>query len=104
MESTPCPTKGTHNNTPLSRRVGNPRVESHPGDLTISFVTVLITTEEAATAPHVLSHMCVGGVDNQHIPPTTASKREHNLSSRPQQQQQQLQEAMYVPQTPLKCR
>ena len=50
MESTPCPTKGTHNSTPLSRRVGNPRAESHPGDLTISFVTVLITTEEAATA------------------------------------------------------
>ena len=77
---------------------------------TINLEIVLITTEEAATAPHVLSCMHVDGVVSWPTPHLTSHKREFNNSngnsnsSKVVSQQHELQEAMYIPQTPLKRR
>ena len=69
----------------------------------------MITTEEAATTPLVRSRMCVGGVVPQCTQCSTAHKREasncsNNINHKGVPQQQQLHEATYIPQTPLKCR
>ena len=70
--------------------------------MTINSETVLISTE-AATAPLVLSHMCVEGVALRHTHHRTAHKGD-NINKVQQWQLQQLQEETYVPQTPLNRR
>ena len=80
MPSIPCPTRATCSSI-RSGPNSNSRVKVQPGVMTINSETVLISTEEAATAPLVPSHMCVEGVAPRHTTQNCPQRKQQQHSA-----------------------